>query len=117
MLFLFVEDDENVAKAFAELAASLGHRAEVAHSGGEALRMTGSTRYDTVFMDIGLPDIDGRKLCGYIRSAGASNEACIVAVTGHPDFREDANAGAGAFDGYLPKPISASDLAELIARC
>ncbi|SAL86873.1 two-component regulator histidine sensor kinase [Caballeronia arvi] len=57
MLFLFVEDDENIAAAFADLAASLGHHADVACSGGEALRMTGQTRYDTVFMDIGLPDI------------------------------------------------------------
>jgi two-component system, OmpR family, response regulator len=115
MLFLFVEDDKNVAHAFAELATSLGHRAEVAHSGGEALRMTGQTRYDTVFMDIGLPDIDGRKLCGYIRSAGASHDACIVAVTGHPNFRDDGKTGE--FDGYLPKPVKASDLVDVIERC
>lgn len=44
MLFLFAEDDENVAAAFAELAASLGHRADIAGTGGEALRMTGQTR-------------------------------------------------------------------------
>ncbi|WP_250463716.1 MULTISPECIES: response regulator [unclassified Caballeronia] len=115
MLFLFVEDDENVAHAFAELATSLGHRAEVAHSGGEALRMTGGTRYDTVFMDIGLPDIDGRTLCDYIRSAGASHDACIVAVTGHPNFRDDVETSS--FDGYLPKPVTAPDLIEVIGRC
>ncbi|SAK99325.1 two-component regulator histidine sensor kinase [Caballeronia pedi] len=115
MLFLFVEDDENVAKAFAELAASLGHRAEVAHSGGDALRMTAHTRYDTVFMDIGLPDIDGRQLCGYMRAAGASHEACIVAVTGCRDFHDDAKNGG--FDGYLPKPVTASELTAVIERC
>ncbi|SAK56390.1 hypothetical protein AWB76_02281 [Caballeronia temeraria] len=57
MLFLFVEDDENVVAAFAELAASLGHHPDVARTGGEALRTTGQTRYDSFFMDIGLLEI------------------------------------------------------------
>ncbi|SAK77729.1 two-component regulator histidine sensor kinase [Caballeronia fortuita] len=114
MMFLFVEDDENVAAAFAELAASLGHRADIARTGGEALQMAGQTRYDTVFMDIGLPDMDGRKLCEYIRCAGASNDACIVAVTGNQDF--DA-ATSVQFDGCLRKPVTASQLTGTIDRC
>ncbi|SAL81847.1 two-component regulator histidine sensor kinase [Caballeronia arvi] len=114
MIFLFVEDDANVAAAFAALAASLGHQADVARTGGEALRMAGQTRYDTVFMDIALPDIDGRKLCEYIRCAGASNDACIVAVTGDQDF--DATASV-QFDGCLRKPVTASELTGTIERC
>lgn len=114
MLFLFVEDDENVAAAFAELAASLGHHADVARTGGEALRMTGQTRYDSVFMDIGLPDIDGRKLCEYVRCAGASTEACIVAVTGKSGFDMESSR---QFDGYLRKPVTALEVAEIIRRC
>ena len=114
MLFLFVEDDANVAAAFAELAASLGHHADVARTGGEALRMTGQTRYDSVFMDIGLPDIDGRKLCEFVRCAGASTEACIVAVTGTRGFDMDSSR---QFDGYLRKPVTASELTEVIRSC
>jgi CheY-like chemotaxis protein len=114
MLFLFVEDDENVAVAFAELAASLGHPADVARTGGDALRMTGQTRYDCVFMDIELPDIDGRRVCEYVRCAGASTDACIVAVTGSCKF--DINS-LGQFDGYLPKPVTASELTGIIESC
>ncbi|SAK99847.1 two-component regulator histidine sensor kinase [Caballeronia pedi] len=114
MLFLFIDDDENITNAFAELAASLGHRAEVAHSGGEALRMAGRTRYDTVFMDIGLSDIDGRTLCDYIRAVGPSREACIVAVTGLPDFDVTTSH---QFDGYLRKPVTALDLKGVFGRC
>lgn len=114
MLFLFIDDDESIAGAFAELATSLGHRAEVAHSGADALRMTGQTRYDTVFMDIALGDIDGRKLCDYIRAAGASREACIVAITGVADFEVSSSR---QFDGYLRKPITASELTGAIGRC
>ena len=114
MLLLFIEDNEGEATAFAELAASLGHCAEIALSGGEALRMTGETRYDSVFMDIELPDIDGQKLCEYVRSAGASREACIVAVTGTRIL--DATR-LKEFDGYLRKPVTASELSRLIQLC
>lgn len=114
MLFLFVDDDDNVAKAFAELAESLGHRAETASSGGDALRMAGQTRYDTVFMDIGLPDIDGRTLCEFLRSAGASVEACIVAVTGQRDLEDNL---LEPFDGFLAKPATESELKRIIHRC
>ena len=114
MLFLFVEDDVNVAAAFAELAESLGHRAETASTGGDALRMAAQTRYDTVFMDIGLPDIDGRKLCEYLRSAGASTEACVVAVTGRRDLEVNS---LEAFDGFLAKPVTESELTRVIDRC
>lgn len=114
MLFLFVEDDANVAAAFAELAASLGHHADVALTGGEALRMAGQTCYDSVIMDIGLPDIDGRKLCEYVRCAGASTGACIVAITCTPESDMESWR---QFDGFLRKPVTATDLAEVIRSC
>ena len=114
MLFLFVDGKENMAIACAELAASLGHRAEVAHSSGEALRLAGQTRYDTVFVGSGLPDIDGRKLCEYIRSAGALKEACIVAIADGGNF--DATS-MDQFDGSVQKPVTADGLAAIIQRC
>ena len=65
-------------------------------------------------MVIGLPDIDGRKLCEYVRCAGASTDACIIAVTGIREF----NTGTlGEFDGYLRKPVTASELTEIIESC
>ncbi|SAL88829.1 two-component regulator histidine sensor kinase [Caballeronia arvi] len=114
MLFLFVDGDESVAIAFAELAASLGHRAEVARSGGDALRLTGQTRFDTVFVDIQLPDIDGRRLCNYIRCAGASQDACVVAVADRGAL--DAT-GLQQFDGRLQKPVTEEELTAIIQRC
>ncbi|WP_244206938.1 hypothetical protein [Caballeronia pedi] len=65
-------------------------------------------------MDIGLPDIDGRKLCEYIRCAGASTEACIVAVNGTRGFDMESSR---QFDGYLRKPVTAAELAGVMRSC
>jgi len=114
MLFLFVEDDVGSAEAFAVLAGSLGHQSHLAHDGGVALRLVAETRYDAIFMDIGLPDIDGLTLCKYIRSAGSSTHACIVAVTGRVDLEEDEIA---EFDGYVTKPVTDVGLTRIIQGC
>jgi CheY-like chemotaxis protein len=92
----------------------LGHQSDLAHHGGVGLRLAAATRYDAIFMDIGLPDIDGLTLCKYIRSAGNSTHACIVAVTGRADLDE---AQMGEFDGYVIKPVTESGLTRIIQSC
>ncbi|MDR5822664.1 response regulator [Caballeronia sp. LZ043] len=114
MLFLFIEDDLDSAEAFAALANSLGHRSHLAHEGGVGLRLAAATRYDAIFMDIGLPDIDGLTLCKYIRSAGNSTHACIVAVTGKTHLEEEQ---MGDFDGYVTKPMTELGMTRIIQAC
>lgn len=114
MYVLFVEDDSSVAQAYAELAASLGHKADVAHSGGDAMRLSAATPYDAVFMDISLPDVDGRDLCRRVRAAGASRDTCIVAVTGIVGLDE---GQLGDFDGFVAKPVRRDELEKVIGAC
>jgi two-component system OmpR family response regulator len=114
MYVLFVEDDSNVAHAYAELAASLGHKADVAYCGGDAMRLSAATPYDAVFMDISLPDVDGRDLCRRVRAAGASRNTCIVAITGMAGLDE---RQLGDFDGFLAKPVRKDELESVIGAC
>lgn len=55
------------------------------------------------YFDIGLPDGDGRKLCRRVRESGASQHACVIAVTGMTDLHSD---DLEPFDGFLHKPVS-----------
>jgi DNA-binding response OmpR family regulator len=90
MRVLFVENDMRLCEAFRDLARSLGHDADVAYDGHQAMLLTRETRYDTIFLDIGLPDVDGRDLCRRLRAAGPSKLACVVAVTGDARHVDDA---------------------------
>ncbi|SAL06888.1 two component transcriptional regulator [Caballeronia arationis] len=82
MRVLFVENDTRLCETFRDLARSLGHLAAVAYDGHQAMLLTRENRYDTIFLDIGLPDADGRGVCKRLRAAGPSKLACVVAVTG-----------------------------------
>ncbi|MEA3125502.1 MAG: two-component system, OmpR family, response regulator [Caballeronia sp.] len=57
----------------------------------------------TILFDVVSPDGDGIALCQRPRSEGASQDACMIAVTGRADLSADAFA---LFDGYLHKPIA-----------
>jgi CheY-like chemotaxis protein len=104
---LFVDDHQDSADAFAEIAGGLGHTVQVAYSGKKAMELIRIHAFDVVFFDISLPDADGRDLCRSVRTEGASRDACVIAVTGMTDLRGD---DLEPFDGYLHKPISGGTL-------
>jgi len=76
-----------------------------------ALEIVNSERFDTIVLDVGLPDMDGRELCRLLRRAGV--QVPIVMLTGadsEPDTILGLEAGA---DDYVTKPCR---LSVLLAR-
>jgi len=77
----------------------------------QALEMVDASRFDTIVLDVGLPDMDGRELCRQLRGAGV--QVPIVMLTGadsEPDTILGLEAGA---DDYVTKPFR---LSVLLAR-
>ena len=77
----------------------------------QVLEMVASSRFDTIVLDVGLPDMDGRELCRLLRRSGV--QVPIVMLTGadsEPDTIRGLEAGA---DDYVTKPFR---LSVLLAR-
>jgi two-component system, OmpR family, response regulator len=111
---LFVDDDVRLCDAFRDLAEASGHSADVAYNGSDAMQLAGANRYDTIFLDINLPDVDGRDLCRRLRAAGPSRLACVVAVTGS---REHDGIKQELFDGFFLKPFTEAGLRAALNAC
>jgi CheY-like chemotaxis protein len=111
-IVLFVDDFVETADSLAELASALGHQSTVAYSGETAISAANQRRFDVVFMDVTLPDMDGRDVCDAIRE-GLSSSARIFALTGHSELAEDEMR---CFDGVLLKPLAIDDLERLLAQ-
>jgi two-component system OmpR family response regulator len=103
MKILIVDDSPDSADGLAAVIAELGHAADVAYDMSTALRSALKTSYDVILFDITLPDGDGRELCERLKSEGASQEACMIAVTGRVDLT---GSDFVSFDGYMHKPIT-----------
>ena len=101
---LLIDDDEDLREALSEqLLMTEDFDVHEGASGAEALEKVKQLSYDLLVLDVGLPDTDGRELCGLIRKQGV--KCPILMLTGH-DTDSDTILGldAGAND-YITKPF------------
>lgn len=114
---LVVEDQKLVRMMIADMLAHLGHRADLACDGEEALAAVQARRYDLVLMDIQMPSMDGVAATRAIRGLGSpANAVPIVALTAHAlEGLRDAYLAAG-MDDYLSKPLDLDELNAMLQR-
>jgi two-component system cell cycle response regulator DivK len=89
-------------------------RISTAADGLEALRLAAESRPDVVLMDVSMPGLDGLEATRRLKADPRTSGICIIIVTGTLyDARTVLEAGC---DGYLLKPVTASDILREIAR-
>jgi PAS domain S-box-containing protein len=111
---LVVDDNEDAADALAALLEILGHQAIVLNDGVDVIRVATARRPDVIFLDIGLPGMDGMQIARSLRVVPELHGTRVIAYTGYgreEDARRIAEAG---FDGHLVKPVTAADLERVI---
>ena len=91
-----------------------------AENGAEALRLfeESPNRYDMIFMDIQMPEMDGFDTTKAIRSCGASNGIIIpiVAMTANV-FREDIEQCiAAGMNDHVGKPLDKQEVIEMLRK-
>jgi len=109
---LIVDDDDALRQSLAEqLELHEEFVCNECRTAAQALEAVNSERFDTIVLDVGLPDMDGRELCRLLRAAGVL--VPVVMLTG-ADSEADTILGleAGA-DDYVTKPFR---LSVLLAR-
>lgn len=111
MRLLIVEDEARIAELLQRALERADFVVDAVRLVADAREVLSVIPYDAAILDLGLPDGDGMKLLGELRSAG--NRIPILVLTAR-DAVEDRVIGldSGA-DDYLVKPFA---MAELIAR-
>jgi len=101
--------------SLATLLRLQGHEVRIADDGLSALEMAKSYRPDLVFLDIGMPVMDGYEVARQMRQMPGLEKTVLTALTGwgqKEDRRRTAKAG---FDHHLVKPVEATALENLLA--
>ncbi len=107
---LVVEDDTPVRNLMITTLKTHDYKYLTAVKGSEAILQASSHNPDVVFLDLGLPDMDGMNVIRQIRSWSNMPIIVISARSEDQDKIEALDAGA---DDYLTKPFSVE---ELLAR-
>jgi CheY-like chemotaxis protein len=114
---LVIEDNADAAESMRAVLRSDWHEVEVVHDGAAGLARLEDFRADVVFLDIGLPRMDGYMVAHAIRErfALAGRRPKLLALTGY-GRDEDRNAALKAgFDGHLAKPVDPRLLLDIVA--
>jgi signal transduction histidine kinase/DNA-binding response OmpR family regulator/HPt (histidine-containing phosphotransfer) domain-containing protein len=115
---LLAEDNEINQKVATRLLERLGHRADLASDGREALARLEHAAYDVVLMDVQMPDMDGleasRAICARWPTGRRPR---IVAMTAEAMQGDREKCLAAGMDDYIVKPVTLDQLREALARC
>lgn len=118
MRILLVEDNLINQMVAQKMLKRLGHNADIAANGKEAIRALERRPYQIVFMDIHMPEMDGIEATKIIRERQISEERPhIVALTAYNlEYSREMCIQAG-MDDYISKPAVIDDLREAIENC
>ncbi|MGV3593330.1 MAG: ATP-binding protein [Gammaproteobacteria bacterium] len=109
---LIVDDNVDAADTLGILLGHDGHEIDTAYNAAEALARIESFRPDTLFIDIGLPDMTGDEVVRRIRASGSAMPTKIVALTGYG--RPGDHAPGEGFHARLVKPVTPEDLRRIL---
>jgi PAS domain S-box-containing protein len=111
---LVVDDNVDAAETLAMLLEALGHTVSIEHSARKALESARREIPKMVFLDIGLPEMNGYELAHRLRTIPEMAAATLIAVTGYGQPEDRARALAAGFDHHLVKPVSLDSILERI---
>jgi len=103
---LVVDDNADAAATLAMLLKMYGHEVRTASDGEEALDQARAFAPDVIFMDLGMPRLDGIEAARRIRAFPQCAQVRIIALTGWGQDADRQRTRAAGMDHHLTKPVS-----------
>lgn len=116
MRILAAEDNRTNQLVFRKMVQDFDIDLRFANNGREAVDLWTAFRPDLVFMDISMPEMDGREATRAIRAAEgvAGAHTPICALTAHAMDGDSDSIFAAGVDHYLTKPLKKTAIADMI---
>jgi CheY-like chemotaxis protein len=109
-----VDDNRDLAESLGMVLRLWGHDVKVVYDGPGALATAREYRPDVIFLDIGLPGLDGYEVARRLRGPLGFRDTRVVAITGYGREEDRRKAREAGFDVHLPKPVDPEDLHKLL---
>jgi CheY-like chemotaxis protein len=104
-----VDDQLDGAEMLADVLLGCGHSVRVATLGLDALRLLDEQCPDVLFLDLGLPELDGYEIARFVRHR-FGDAIRVVAVTGFNTQQARELADWAGFDAFVAKPYKIQEI-------
>jgi two-component system, chemotaxis family, CheB/CheR fusion protein len=112
---LVVDDNSDVANSLAMLLRLEGHEVEIAYSAPGTFEAVQRMRPEAIFLDIGLPQMDGYEIARRLRADPAIKGVYLIALTGYGQERDRERAREAGFVAHLVKPADIEAVNQILA--
>ena len=109
MRILIIEDDPAIATNLYDFLSAQGHSVDAAGDGVSGLHLATRELFDAIVLDIGLPGMDGMKVCQKLRSE-AHVEAPVLMLTARDTLKDKLQGFECGADDYLVKPFALKEV-------
>ena len=105
---LVADDQENLRLLFSHVLRFMGHNCDLAADGRECLLRVTEARYDILFLDLVMPEIDGETVLRWIKAHSPQTNVIVTSVQDDDGVIQEMLAlGATA---YLVKPFTVTEI-------
>ncbi len=116
---LVVDDNEINRTVLVKILEKYGIKTQTANDGGEAVGRVKRKKFDMIFMDCQMPNMDGYEATRVIREVEKANRqehTPIIALTANAAKGDDQKCFAAGMDDYLSKPVKITDIEEKLTK-
>ena len=111
---LLAEDNLINQKVAQSIFKNIGYEIDIAKNGKEAVEFADKGKYDVIFMDLLMPEMDGYQATEIIRKSG--HQLPIVAMSADEDDKTRAAAFKSGMNEYVMKPARVENIKQLLIK-
>lgn len=113
---LIVDDNQDAALSLSMLLQMQGHEVKVAYDGASALEAAREYRPALIFLDLGMPGMDGYEVARRIRRIPGLEKTVLAALSGWGQQEDRRRSTEAGLDHHLVKPPDPSAIESLLAE-
>jgi len=114
-LKVLVAEDNLVNQQLArKVLEKIGHKVTIAGNGREAIEFLEKDKFDVLFMDLQMPEMDGLTATAEIRRRPELAQQRIYAMTAHAMSGDRERCLESGMNGYLTKPLRLEELRKVL---
>lgn len=114
---LIIDDEKIFLEAHREEIEEAGHEVKIALSGKEAIALARKEKFNIVFVDLVMPEMNGVEVCKEIKKISPKTE--VTLISGHPEEirrYEIDFITAGGREEWLRKPLGEDELSNVAEK-
>lgn len=112
---LVVDDDQQMLRLLRDVFTQMGAETLCLESSPQAAEVIQRDKFDGVFLDWKMPEMDGIELAARIRTSESNSECPIVMLTGYPEPDAMQASLRVGINFFLPKPVTVQQIRQLLS--